>query len=100
MESRDFISNITFLVKNENRILVSFNGQPITSRLSITKVQFFQMPMTLIESRYQTQTKPGTQKKGTEKQNQLSSLPQKLQFVRQNILTRDAFIVYKDSLYS
>ena len=63
MESKDFISNITFIVKNENGNLVFFDGQPIISRLSVKKVQFFQMPKALIESRCQTQPKHETQKK-------------------------------------
>ena len=35
MEPKDFISNISFKLKNENGDLVSFNGQPTTFRLSI-----------------------------------------------------------------
>ena len=38
MDSEDFISNISFRLKNANRNLVSFNGQSITFRLSIKEV--------------------------------------------------------------
>ena len=37
MEFKDFISNISFNIKNENNQLVSFNGQTLTFRLSIKK---------------------------------------------------------------
>ena len=35
MESKDFVSSISFELKNENIKLVSFNGQSITFRLSV-----------------------------------------------------------------
>ena len=35
MESKDVILNVNFRIKNENRNLVSFNGQSLTFRLSI-----------------------------------------------------------------
>ena len=38
MESKDFVSNINFKLKNEHNKLVSFNGQSITFRLSIKEV--------------------------------------------------------------
>ena len=38
MESKDFISSISFKLKNENGKLVSFNGQSFTFRLSIKQV--------------------------------------------------------------
>ena len=38
MESKDIISTICFKLKNENSILVSFNGQSITFRLSIKEI--------------------------------------------------------------
>ena len=38
MESKDIISSICFKLKNENRNLVSFNGQSITFRLSIKEI--------------------------------------------------------------
>ena len=38
MESKDNISSICFKLKNENNQLVSFNGQSITFRLSITEI--------------------------------------------------------------
>ena len=38
MESKDIISGITFELKNENRNLVSFNGQSVTFRLSIKEI--------------------------------------------------------------
>ena len=38
MESKDIISSICFKLKNENNQLVSFNGQSITFRLSITEI--------------------------------------------------------------
>ena len=37
-ESKDFISSISFELKKEYGILVSFNGQSITFRLSIKEV--------------------------------------------------------------
>ena len=40
MESKDFISNISFKLKNENGDLVSFNGQSVTFRLSIKEIKF------------------------------------------------------------
>ena len=40
MESEDVISSICFKLKNENNELMSFNGQSITSRLSIEKFNF------------------------------------------------------------
>ena len=36
-ESKDVFSNVNFRIKNENRNLVSFNGQSLTFRLSIKK---------------------------------------------------------------
>ena len=38
MEPKDIISSICFKLKNENNQLVSFNGQSITFRLSITEI--------------------------------------------------------------
>ena len=38
MESKDIISSICFKLKNENRNLVSFNGQSVTFRLSIKEI--------------------------------------------------------------
>ena len=38
MESKDFISDINFKLKNEHNKLVSFNGQSITFRLTIKEV--------------------------------------------------------------
>ena len=38
METKDFVSSISFKLKNENGDLVSFNGQSITFRLSIKEV--------------------------------------------------------------
>ena len=38
MESKDIISSICFKLKNENGNLVSFNGQPLTFRLSIKEI--------------------------------------------------------------
>ena len=38
MDTEDFISSISFKLKNENSDLVSFNGQSITLRLSIKEV--------------------------------------------------------------
>ena len=35
MKSKDFVSSISFKLKNENNDLVSFNGQSITFRLSV-----------------------------------------------------------------
>ena len=49
METKDLISNISFQLKNEDRNLVSFNGQAITFRLSVKEVQFFYMTKTLID---------------------------------------------------
>ena len=41
MEIKDFISNISFKLKNENGNLVSFNGQTVTFRLSIEEVELY-----------------------------------------------------------
>ena len=38
MESKDIIPSINFKLKNENRNLVSFNGQSVTFRLSIKEI--------------------------------------------------------------
>ena len=38
MESKDYISSISFKLKNGNKDLVSFNGQSITFRLPIEEV--------------------------------------------------------------
>ena len=38
IESKDIISSINFELKNENRNLVSFNGQSVTFRLSIKEI--------------------------------------------------------------
>ena len=38
METKDVISSICFKLKNENRNLVSFNGQSVTFRLSIKEI--------------------------------------------------------------
>ena len=38
METKDVISSICFILKNENGNLVSFNGQSITFRLSIKEI--------------------------------------------------------------
>ena len=38
MDSKDIISSIFFRLKNENGILVSFNGQSVTFRLSIKEI--------------------------------------------------------------
>ena len=38
MESKDIISSVCFKLKNENGNLVSFNGQSLTFRLSITEI--------------------------------------------------------------
>ena len=40
MEPKDIISSINFKLGNENGISVSFNGQKITFRLSITEIEF------------------------------------------------------------
>ena len=39
MDSKDIISSINFRLKNENKNLVSFNGQSVTFRLSIKEIQ-------------------------------------------------------------
>ena len=38
MESKEFISHISFDLENENGKLVSFNGQNITFRLSVKEI--------------------------------------------------------------
>ena len=38
MDSKDFISGISFKLKNENNELVSFNGQSVTFQLSIEEI--------------------------------------------------------------
>ena len=40
MDTKDFISSITFKLKNENGNLVSFDGQSVTFRLSTKDIQF------------------------------------------------------------
>ena len=40
LKTMDFISSINFKLKNENVEIVSFNGQPLTLRLSIKEVYF------------------------------------------------------------
>ena len=39
METKDIISSINFILKNENGKLVSFNGQSFTFRLSIKEIK-------------------------------------------------------------
>ena len=41
MDTENFISSVSFKLKNENNDLVSFNGQSITFRLSIKEVLFY-----------------------------------------------------------
>ena len=41
MQTKDFVSSENFKLKNEKAGLVSFNGQSLTFRLSIKKVDFF-----------------------------------------------------------
>ena len=41
MERKDFFSKISFKLKNGNGNLISFNGQSITFRRSITEIYFF-----------------------------------------------------------
>ena len=38
MESKYILSSICFILKKENNKLVSFNGQSVTFRLSITEI--------------------------------------------------------------
>ena len=38
MERKDIVSSICFKLKNENKQMVSFNGQSVTFRLSIKKI--------------------------------------------------------------
>ena len=38
VESKDIISSISYIIKNENNKLVSSNGQSITFRLSIKEI--------------------------------------------------------------
>ena len=38
MQAKDIISSICFKLRNENGILVSFNGQSVTFRLSIKRI--------------------------------------------------------------
>ena len=38
MDTKGFISSISFKLKNENNELVSFNGQSVTFRLSIKEI--------------------------------------------------------------
>ena len=40
MQSKDFMSNISFESENANGSLVSFNGQSITFRISINQIYF------------------------------------------------------------
>ena len=41
LENKDFISSITFKLKNENNQMLSINGQSITFRLTIKDIYFF-----------------------------------------------------------
>ena len=59
MSSNDYISKINFKLKKDNGELVSFNGQSIIFRLSITEFYFFQM--TLISSQYSPKKKTESQ---------------------------------------
>ena len=38
LHTNDFISSINFILRNENNVLVSFNGQSVTFRLCIKEV--------------------------------------------------------------
>ena len=51
MDSKDFISNFSFKLKNGIGDMVSFNGQSITFRLSTNEI-FVHKPMALIKSRH------------------------------------------------
>ena len=39
MDTKDFVSSISFNLKNENNEIVPFNGQSITFRLTIKQFQ-------------------------------------------------------------
>ena len=39
IENKDFISSISFTIKNENNQRVSFNGQSVTFRLSVKEIE-------------------------------------------------------------
>ena len=54
LESKNFISKVTFELKYENGRIVSFNGQSVTFRLSIKEFQFSYPKMSkfLKRSRY------------------------------------------------
>ena len=58
---KNFISNVSFEIKNENGNLVSLNGSSITFRLSITEVYFYYMSVAVKKSRYQAKLKLKTQ---------------------------------------
>ena len=38
LEIKDFISSVNLKLENENGALVSFNGRPVTFRLSIREI--------------------------------------------------------------
>ena len=38
MDTKDFVSSFSFILKNENNKLISVNGQSITLRISINEV--------------------------------------------------------------
>ena len=40
IENKDFLSSISFIFKNENNEIVTFNGQSITFRLSVKRIFF------------------------------------------------------------
>ena len=94
-KTKNFTSIFSYELKNIEGKLVSFNGQSISFRLSSEEVYFFQMPMTLMKSRYQTQFKPKTQKIKLEKEVNTFSLPPSLHLFKLKILSRNGFIVNK-----
>ena len=90
MESKDFISSIKFMLKNENKDLVSFNGQGITFRLPIKEIKTFWMTKTLILSRLFSNKKKNKIKPEMNNINQ-SQLPPDLQTYKQKILSGIVF---------
>ena len=73
LDSKDFFSKSKFKLKNGNSSLASFNGRSITFRLFQSKnfISLKQKPLILINTSYQRQSKPKTQKPETQNKTSL-----------------------------
>ena len=96
MKSKDFVSKISSNLKCENRNLIIFLGQSLFFRLSIKDVYFFQMPITLIKSHYQTQLKSESQNQKPGKQNKISSLPSNLHLFKRKLKSVLGFFIFEN----